>query len=56
MKLLWIGAEANKPAAAAFTLPLQKVPSLVALAMAEKPQGFSVRKFPFVFFLLKVPS
>ena len=80
MKLLWIGAEANKPAEAAFTLPLQKVPSLVALAMAEKPQydavlldgrpelayslphilaaaqGFSVRKFPFVFFLLKVPN
>lgn len=38
MKLLWIGAEANKPAEAAFTLPLQKVPSLVALAMVEAPQ------------------
>lgn len=38
MKLLWIGVEANKPAEAAFTLPLQRVPSLVALAMAEKPQ------------------
>ena len=38
MKLLWIGTEANKPAEAAFALPLQKVPSLVALAMAEKPQ------------------